>query len=110
MNACLRITIEAARSVFVDGSEQRRSEIGRELPWMAMVADGHGRGWHREELPGSGDTSRLGDHDVEDLAVLIDRPVNIPPDAGDLYFRSRRRTSGDRSDAWTDALLRRALA
>jgi hypothetical protein len=38
----------------------------------------------REERPCRGDVTPLGDQDVDDLAVLVDCPVHVAPDAGDF--------------------------
>jgi len=47
-----------------------------------------------EEVPGGRQVTPCRQQNVDDLAVLVDSPVEIGPFAGDLHVGSRRRTTG----------------
>lgn len=68
------------RHQFVDHPEQRGGEIGRDLAGTAVVADRS-----CEELPGRSDVALLRDQHVDDLAVVVDSTVDVPPHTGDLH-------------------------
>ncbi len=67
---------------FAKRSCARRCPIGHNLARLAVRAD------RRYEEPARGSDIATGrDVHVDDLAVLVDRPVHVPPPAGDLHIR-----------------------
>ena len=60
----------------------RGSSVGAHLGWAWAVLEGTG-----EELASGRQIPILRDEDVDDLAVLVDRPVQIGPAPGDLDIR-----------------------
>ena len=71
--------VERRRDQLVDHARKGRSTIGDDLRGGAMRPKRGG-----EEPPCGGDISVLGDEHVNDLAVLVDGPVDVPPHSGDL--------------------------
>jgi hypothetical protein len=57
-----------------------RRLVGRHLNRFAVSGDRRS-----EELRGCGGVTPLGDEHVDDLLVLVDRPVHVAPDPGDFH-------------------------
>ena len=58
----------------VDDAQQRCSQISRDLSWPVAACQ------HRLEEPCSGiDVAAFRDVHIDDLAVLVDRSVHVPP-------------------------------
>lgn len=64
---------------FVNNAKQRCSEISRDLSRTCMAGQDH-----REERTSSREIASLRDVYVDDLAILVDRPVHVPPHPCDL--------------------------
>jgi hypothetical protein len=60
----------------------RGSSVGAHLCWAWAMLKGAG-----EELASGRQIPLLRDEDVDDLAVLVDRPVQVDPAPGDLDIR-----------------------
>ncbi len=89
--------MERARCQFVDRARQRRSLVGHDLFWFAMRVE---RG--REELSGGSQVAAGRDVDVDDLTVLVDGPIHVPPPACDLHVGLvHEPTATDRVSAWS---------
>jgi hypothetical protein len=74
----------------LDGMQRRGDQL-IEDPRISRCPVGGDLGWDRacaqragEEPPGRSQVTPLGQHHVDDLAVLLNRPVQIRPTAGDL--------------------------
>ena len=64
---------------FLDHRDQRRGFVGDDLCGPRM-----GPERRFEEAPSCWSVASRRDEDVDDLAVLVERPVHVAPDAGDL--------------------------
>jgi hypothetical protein len=63
----------------VDDAQQRCGQVGGDLPRPVTAQR------HRLEEPGRRcDVASLRHVHINDLAVLVDRPVHVPPNASDL--------------------------
>ena len=74
----LRRVVQHLRKELVNDAQQRCSQIGGDIS-RTFAARQH----HLEELSGRRDVASFRDVDVDDLAVLVDRSVHVPPDTGD---------------------------
>jgi hypothetical protein len=70
------------RQQLVDHSAVGRCPVGAHLARVRAVLQGAG-----EELVSGRKISLLRDQDVDDLAVLVNRPVQIHPPPGDFHIR-----------------------
>jgi hypothetical protein len=77
--AVLLRDVRSSRDQVVDDSQIRPGLIGRHLDRRRSVAKSAG-----EESAGGGGVSLLRQQHVDDLPVLVHRPVQVPPAAGDL--------------------------
>ena len=68
------------RKQFIDHAQQRWSEIGRDF-FRTFVA-GQDR---REERSCCGQIASFRNVHVDDLAVLVDRPIHLPPNTSDFH-------------------------
>ena len=73
--------VERGRHELIDDGEERPGPIGHDLGRLAMGAERR-----REEPSRSSGVASCGDVDVDDLAVLVDRPVHVAPPSGDLHI------------------------
>ena len=64
---------------FLDHRDQRRGFVGDDLHGPKMSPE---RGF--EEAPSGRGVASRRDEDVDDLAVLVDRPIHVTPDTSDL--------------------------
>ena len=71
--------VQGVRDQLVQDPRVDRGPVRRHLHW-----DGAGAQRPGEELPRSAQITPGAEQDVDDLTVLVDRPVQIPPVAGDL--------------------------
>jgi hypothetical protein len=74
--------VERQRDQLLDQVRQGRRTVGDDLDRLTVRCQGC-----REEPAGRGDIPMAGDEDVDDLAVLVDRAVHVPPDTVDLDVR-----------------------
>jgi hypothetical protein len=72
--------MEHARHELIDDSEERPRSIGNDLGRRAMT-----RQRRREEPSRGSGIASWGHLDVDDLAVLVDGPIEVAPPAGDLH-------------------------
>ena len=71
--------VQRGRKQLLDHVRQSRRPVGDDLG--RVTVDGQRSG---EEPPRGGDVPTLRHIHVDDLAVLVDRPVDVGPDPGDL--------------------------
>ena len=71
--------VQRGRNQVLDHVRQRRRPVGDDLTRVTVDSQGSG-----EERPRGGDVATLRDVHVDHLAVLVDRPVDVGPDPGDL--------------------------
>jgi hypothetical protein len=86
--AVLLQDLTSARDTFVEHPLIERCPVGRDLDRRRTVRQGAG-----EARPRGRAVTMCGDQDVDNLAVLIDRAVEVGPAAGDLWRRSHPRTT-----------------
>jgi hypothetical protein len=67
------------RNQLLDHVGQSRCPVGDDLARVAVNSQGAG-----EEPPRGGDVAAMSDVHVDHLALLVDRPVEVGPDPGDL--------------------------
>ena len=75
----LREDVPRTRNVLIDNARVDRCSIGGDVDWSG--AECHRAG---EEGSRRGAIAAFGDEDVDHLAVLVDRAVEVGPAAGDL--------------------------
>ena len=68
-----------ARQQLVNNAKQRRGEIGRDLLRTFVAGQDH-----REERTSRSEVAPFRHVHVDDRAVLVDRPVHVPPNPCDL--------------------------
>jgi hypothetical protein len=73
--------VKRGRDQLIDGREEGPGPIGDDLDRLAMGAKRR-----REESSRGASVAPGGDVDVDDLAVLINRAVDVPPPARDLHI------------------------
>ena len=71
--------VTRARDVLIDDARVDRCSIGRDLDRSGTQPQRAGK-----ERPGSGTVAALREQHVDDLAMLVDGPVEVGPAAGDL--------------------------
>jgi len=73
-----------SRNQLFDHARQSRRPVGNDLG--RVTVNSHGRGEERARRP---DVPTLRDVHADQLGMLVDRPVQVAPDAGDLDTGSR---------------------
>ena len=93
----LGAVVERGRDETFDRRSQRRGPVGDDLDWLTMRAE-----CRREESSSGSEIPSGRDEHVDDLTVLINCSVHIPPRTGDLHVRLvHEPTVTDRMAAWS---------
>jgi len=71
--------MQSSRKQLLDHVRQRRCSVGDDLARVTVDSQGS-----REEPARGGDVTTPGHIHVDDLTMLVDRPVDIAPDPSDL--------------------------